>query len=406
MSENQDLNKTKAELTWLENLQRNSWEPEVIISGIILAFLFAFPSKIYAFSARLIQDVGLHFVGGMLVLLYLSAIISVFKIFFVVHLALRFIWAGLLGLSYAFPEGVINEKLFKMSQNYNYKKPGELVLQMERICSMTFAYPISQVFIILVFTVYLGILLFVYIWLDISFVVIYFIFLASILLFVILQLASKKSKWKEYLATTMMGSVTAIYQSNLGKWFSTFYTLVIFAFAVPLIYEDVRDFSMFNNKTNLLEREREWPTKGLTYAEFHDEESRYPRIFLPKETVESDLLRVGVARYQGDTKTLKDLNDQFRLELDSMGWHVLEDTPDLYRFYLNDQIIKPGAWRRNRIQITDQKVYETTFDITGLEAGIHSLRVEKVMLNYSLFSNKPEQILLREYWDELEFIKK
>jgi len=406
MSENQDLNKTKAELTWLENLQRNSWEPEVIISGIILAFLFAFPSKIYAFSARLIQDVGLHFVGGMLVLLYLSAIISVFKIFFVVHLALRFIWAGLLGLSYAFPEGVINEKLFKMSQNYNYKKPGELVLQMERICSMTFAYPISQVFIILVFTIYLGILLFVYISLDISFVVIYFIFLASILLFVILQLVSRKSKWKEYLATTMMGSVTAIYQSNLGKWFSTLYTLVIFAFAVPLIYEDVRDFSLFNNKINLLEREIEWPTKGLTYAEFHDEESRYPRIFLPKETVESDLLRVGVARYQGDTKTLKDLNDQFRLELDSMGWHTMDDTPDLYRFYLNDQIIKPGSWRRNRIQITDQKVYETTFDITGLEAGIHSLRVEKVMLNYSLFSNKPEQIILREYWDELEFIKK
>ncbi len=404
--ENKDLKRTTEELTWLENLQRNSWEPEVIISGIILAFLFAFPSKIYAFAARLIQDVGLHFVGGMLVLLYLSAIISVFKIFFVVHLALRFIWAGLLGLSYAFPQGVINKNLFKASQQYEYKKPGELVLQMERICSMTFAYPISQVFLILIFTVYLGFLLFIYVWLDISFAIVYLIFMVSLLGFVTMLLAKKKSRWKENFATSMMGSVGAIYQSNLGKWFSILYGAIIMIFAMPLIYEDVKDFSMFFNETNLLEREREWPTKGLTYADFHNEESRYPRFFLPSETVESDILRVGVARYQGDSKILIDLNDQFRIQLDTMNWHELKDTPDLYRFYLDEEVIQAGTWRRSRIQVTDQKVYETTLNISELEPGIHTLRVEKVMLRYSIFSNKPEEILLRKYWDEIDFIKK
>lgn len=40
-----DLNKKQEDLTWLENLHRNSWEPEVIISGITLAFIFIFPSK-------------------------------------------------------------------------------------------------------------------------------------------------------------------------------------------------------------------------------------------------------------------------------------------------------------------------------------------------------------------------
>lgn len=94
MEDHSDVEKTRGELTWLESLQRNSWEPEVIISGITLAFLFSFPSKIYTFSAMLVQEVGLAFVGAMLVLLYLSAVISVFKIFFVVHLVLRFIWAG------------------------------------------------------------------------------------------------------------------------------------------------------------------------------------------------------------------------------------------------------------------------------------------------------------------------
>ncbi len=95
MEDETDLHKKQEDLTWLENLQRNSWEPEVIISGIILAFLFIFPSKVYEFSAYLIQDLGVGYLPSSLVLLYLTMIISVFKIFFVVHLALRFIWTGM-----------------------------------------------------------------------------------------------------------------------------------------------------------------------------------------------------------------------------------------------------------------------------------------------------------------------
>lgn len=78
------------ELTWLINLQRNSWEPEVIISGLSLAFIFAFPSQVYDFAVRLTQDYGLEFTGAYLVLIYLSMTVSVFKIFFISHLILRF----------------------------------------------------------------------------------------------------------------------------------------------------------------------------------------------------------------------------------------------------------------------------------------------------------------------------
>ncbi len=64
-----DLNKKQDDLTWLENLQRNSWEPEVIISGITLAFLFIFPSKVYEFAAYLFQDLGVGYLPSSLVLL-------------------------------------------------------------------------------------------------------------------------------------------------------------------------------------------------------------------------------------------------------------------------------------------------------------------------------------------------
>ncbi len=81
MEDETDLHKKQEDLTWLENLQRNSWEPEVIISGIILAFLFIFPSKVYEFSAYLIQDLGVGYLPSSLVLLYLTMIISFLRFF-------------------------------------------------------------------------------------------------------------------------------------------------------------------------------------------------------------------------------------------------------------------------------------------------------------------------------------
>ncbi|MEN2280840.1 hypothetical protein AAGF08_01790 [Algoriphagus sp. SE2] len=402
---NLDSERKQEELTWLENLQRNSWEPEVIISGITLAFLFAFPAKIYAFSATLVQEYGLHFLGAMLVLLYLSAMISVFKIFFVVHLVLRFIWAGLLGLSYAFPKGVIKENLFKMSQHYEYKKPSEMVLTMERICSMTFAYPISLVMIILIFTSYLGLLLIFYLYLNISFFIIYLIFVGSLLIFLVLTLVRKKTKWKGKSAKTIMASVVAIYQSNLGKWFSFIYGLGIFVLSIPLILTDVRDFSLFFNETDLLENEQKWPTKELSYVEFHTENTRYPRAYLSTEIVKGDILHLGIARYEGDDKFLKDLNSNFKKELDSLGWHPLEDTPDLYRFFIKEENLIPGNWRRNRINLSNQKVYETSINISHLPPGNYDILIEKIMVNYGLFSNAPTTIRHRKKWDEVSFIK-
>lgn len=405
MDQNPEVEKKQDELTWLENLQRNSWEPEVIISGIILAFLFAFPSKIYAFSAMLVQEVGMAFLGAMLVLLYLSAVISVFKIFFVVHLVLRFIWAGLLGLSYAFPKGVIKENLFKISRDYNYRKPADMVLEMERTCSMTFAYPISLVFVILVFTTYLGILLFLYVILDVNFFIIYPTFMLSLIGFYLLMILGKKSKLKEKHAGSIMASVSAIYQSNIGKWFSIWYGFGIFVLSTPLIYNDVRDFSLFFNETNLLENELKWPSKDLSYMEYHDDTRRYPRVFLAGEFVEGDLLRLSIARYQGDEKFIEDLKSNFKTELDSLNWHNLEDTPDIYRFIVNDEVLKAGPWRRNRINMTNQKVFETVIPIGHLPSGTHTLKVEKLMVNYNLFSNEPEGIRLRKQWDEIDFIK-
>ena len=139
--------------------------------------------------------------------------------------------------------------------------------------------------------------------------------------------------------------------------------------------------------------------------EYHDDTRRYPRVFLASEFVDGDLLRLSIARYQGDEKFIEDLKSNFKTKLDSLNWHNLEDTPDIYRFIVNDEVLKAGPWRRNRINMTNQKVFETVIPIGHLPLGTHTLKVEKLMVNYNLFSNEPEGIRLRKQWDEIDFIK-
>lgn len=400
-----DTDRTQEQLTWLENLQRNSWEPEVIISGITLAFLFLFPAKIYEFCAYLNQDVGIGSIFSSLLVFYLTGIVSIFKIFFVVHLCLRFIWAGLLGLSYAFPKGAINEKLFKVAQTYNYQKPSEMVLRLEKICSMTFAYPISMVITFVFVTIYLGVLIAISVWFDLNSFVIYLIFMGSMMLLAGFMLVKTKTKFKTWYAQSMVSSINAIYQSNLGKWFTIGYGFFISVLAAPVIFTDIEGFSLFINERNLTDYEKEWPAKYHHYQDQHDPEKRFPRAFISNEEISDNFLRIGIANYEADGKVVKDLNSQFKVTLDTLGYEKVKNSADLHRIYLDDSLIKVDQWAKNRLALSSQKVYQAGLDISSIKNGIHTIRVEKLLLVYGFIDNKPD-IRLRKDWSVFTFVKK
>lgn len=405
MNENPDTQRKSEELTWLENLQRNSWEPEVIISGIILAFLFIFPTKIYEFCAYLTQDFGLDYLYSSILLIYLTGIISIFKIFFVVHLALRFLWAGLLGLSYAYPNGVIQEKLFKMGQGYDYQKPDKMVLKLEKICSSAFAFPVSMVIVFFGLTLYLGVLFSLYVWLELNFIQIYGFMMFSLMIFLILMMSKRKTKFKSWYSQTMVSSINAIYQSNTGKWFSTAYTIFIMALAIPIIASDTQDFFMFRNEYNVLPKELEWPAKHLYFEDNHDPATRFSRAFLPQEEISENYIRIGLARYEGDRKVLEAFQSEFSTTTDTLNWIELNETADLHRIYVNDSLVQVNDWGKYRLSPSGQKVYQSIINLEGLKPGRHKLRVEKLFLTYHPFTGDP-QVKLLENWANFEFIKK
>lgn len=149
---------SQKEIKWLEEQQQNSWNPEIIISGLSLAFILAFPNSIYSFVVFMIQEWGMDFLAAMLVLAYLLILVNLFKVFLITHLALRFAWASLLGISYAFPKGIEQDKLFEHQRLDNYLSPQQMVLKLERICSMAFGIPLNMALIFIPLSIYLALL--------------------------------------------------------------------------------------------------------------------------------------------------------------------------------------------------------------------------------------------------------
>ncbi len=401
--ENKNAEKMAEDLTWLEHLQKNSWEPEVIISGIVLAFIFAFPHQLYNFSVALIQDYGINFIGGWIVLLYLSFIINIFKIFFISHLCLRFAWAGVLGLSYAFPHGVINENLFSFSKKLDYAKPLSLVLWLEKVCSTAFGIPLILSLSLLPITLYLAFLLFIYRFFDLDFFTIYLLFLISLIGFGVSTFIFKKNTFQKKLAKTLQGTLQAIYSSNVGKWKMTLYLSAIIISTTPFVIADTKDFYLYFQEINLGEEEIKWANKSWFFANHQIPNSRFARILLPKDVINTSQMNLYLAYYGEDENYLRQFKTDFRKTIDTLHWKKPQAIPDLYRFYLNDSLIELTSWTAHTLPQTNQKVYETMLDLRHLKTGHHQLRVEKLLLRTPFFDRTEPK--LRKKWAVISFYK-
>ena len=131
---------------WLERIQERSWEPEILISGIVLFALFQIPPHIRAAANYLdVHSVGVFSQGNadeLLGALLLSANYWLIA-GFTVHLMGRSTWAAFIGLSYVYDRGIKVEEI-KYHKRYNriilrnvdYKV---LIVKIEKFCSRIFA---------------------------------------------------------------------------------------------------------------------------------------------------------------------------------------------------------------------------------------------------------------------------
>jgi hypothetical protein len=181
--------------SWLKKLQTESWQAEILLSGLIIYALLQAPEAIVRFHHWLEVN---YLYSGDEKNAAAFATVAVYWLSggFILHLVLRGVWASYIGLSYLFPGGVSEEDVPLTPRFHRFLhplvKPARRVEQLENICSGLF---------------------------GLSFYL--FVSLAGLTLF--------------YLALNVFFYVTHFYVENItGNWFFRIGMMVIFA--ICLLY--------------------------------------------------------------------------------------------------------------------------------------------------------------------------
>lgn len=144
---------------WLEKLQQESWQLELLISGLALYGVFESRSLLIDFHSY----ISLYTEGSFHDILntfykVLSVGWRLFLINLLVHIVLRGLWIGSIGLRYV--SGDIDFKELNYSNlftNYLKKRIGsydEYIEKLEKFCSVLFAYTFLLFFLFLSFILY------------------------------------------------------------------------------------------------------------------------------------------------------------------------------------------------------------------------------------------------------------
>ncbi len=131
---------------WLKALETQSWQAELLISGLLIAGLFQLPDYFISWVEGYIvesNELGFYFfdIASMLILAGIDCLI----LFFAVHFLFRAIWVALLGLNSVYPNGVdVNSKfgagpVYWKKAKEKYPNLSAYNIQLDRNCSLIFS---------------------------------------------------------------------------------------------------------------------------------------------------------------------------------------------------------------------------------------------------------------------------
>ncbi|WP_235299130.1 hypothetical protein [Portibacter marinus] len=140
---------------WLETLQQESWQLELLISG--LALLGVFNAKVFIdglesyFAVQFLRGAAVF--GVEIFMFLLKGSWYIFLINLMIHIILRGLWIGAIGLRYV-SEDIDYQKLnfsnyFTKLYTRKYQSFDDYIEDLERICSVIFAYTFLLFFILI-----------------------------------------------------------------------------------------------------------------------------------------------------------------------------------------------------------------------------------------------------------------
>ncbi len=395
---------------WLIDTQNKSWEPEILISGITLTILFILSSYIYNLYAMLVQDFAVY--DRMAISLYVlsTILLTGFKIILIVHLILRGVWTGFVGLSYVFPEGVKKEKLLKSKKDINFDKPEVLVIKIEKICSLLFSFIFSTITLFIgLYLIYIPVVLLFIIGLDlllIRYFLLSFFPLILLLIAIFAVLIDRHPKFaglKQKVENSFLNCLLPIYATNIGRIKTGLIFVFYFIIIVSLSLPEITKFEFENDEsTEVILEAGNVSLNNDLYVDLRDQDLRIPKATISQFHVTGNTIELFISHYKADLYTIKEINKDPGLldEYDTFSGSNINNVQDLYKITIDDEISSGLRWYNKKINETDQKGMMTTISLVDIESGYHELKIDKI-----LWSVKKDSLLHISDWIAITFEK-
>ena len=359
---------------WLKDIQNRSWEPEILISGMTITSIFLLGPYIFNFHAALIQDFGVKEFYVRCSFNLIALAITALKISIICHLILRGIWTALIGLSYVFPKGVVKEELGKKQQKLTFYSPVELVIRLEKYCSLLFSYIFTIIYFLLLSSIcYFPIILFYLFKLDDilhlhSWMVVGFF----VCLFVVVGTLFEKLNAKKGNNASLRTHVNAILKTNKAKVVPMATSLIILSllFSLPAImaFRFENGDSVKVRAGKLTEFENEF------YTQQRNNNHRLAKACLDRLFQDDSSVSLFISYYDEDKRLFKNKKNFFAA---NPQLNEVSSTMDLFTLFLDEEPITQENWMLGPHEKTGQKGYLASIPITSLPPGIHNIRIAK-----------------------------
>lgn len=380
---------------WLKNLQENSWEVELLISGGAIFSLFQISDIFidFIFSLKMttrIAGTGIFIIMGMLG-------IKVLTTGFFLHLFLRAVWLGMVCINYVFPSGISGKKKsYAIPFKNKFKENDNLFFEIQKVDR---ASGLVMFFSILSLVIILGMLIITVFLITIPYLFFdlidaYFIFAATIIVAYLIDLLLfgflRKIPLVSYFTFPIFWildrlSLRIFYEkplhlmnSNLRKKYAvsgfSFILLLSFFFTYSSVYRVM-------HWPNLSDpREHQWTltedNKWMSHNYYMDELQKNDKK-ADGPTIQSDLIRRNHLKlfipylevYDLLTEKDKILSENLKIFIDSTEINSIE-------------------WYSFRSIHNDQLGLKTMIDISDFSRGHHTLHFKTVSSKLDDFHNK------------------
>ena len=405
-------NKKSENTSWLTELQQKSWEPEILLSGIVLYGLFQIPS---------ILDTVLLYTKDNLYgdTTDLDNLISSLKVALhwltcglILHLISRGIWVGMVGLSFTFPNG-LNKKRIKVTGNFEHqleKIPPieQVIIKLEKVSSALFS--VSFMLFMIMIGAYLFILLLL---------VIPIVGLDQLIGFDSISQRAEVAITIYSVSILTIGGLSLVDFVTLGyfrrfKWISKAYyplywlvsTVTLSRFYRPIYYTIITNygkwkigaFLIFFTVTSIFGvsglQDSVFPGESLTQLEFwnnsrgassfsgyyDDQNNDFHSV---QAQIQSDIISGNTVRLFVVLKVTREDSIRAYCKYDSLltqskmssSKAELHCASTFYHVYLNDSLVSDQKWLFQYKQHTKQRGLVTYIDVSELPQGMHSIAV-------------------------------